>query len=150
VLPGDAPLIRSETLKSLLATHRAGKPPRRFSPLCSRSTATAASFAKGESQLGAIVEDSLLAPEQRELNEINSSIYCLLSRIVAALSHVKPQQAREIYLTDAIAELAAKVKTVLRRLRRIPAKFLAATHVPTLRSGPAFSRTQREEFMAGV
>jgi len=50
------------------------------------------------------------APEQRELNEINSSIYCFtLAKLWPALSQVKPNNKhREIYLTDAIAELASK------------------------------------------
>src|SRR5882724_8245377 len=120
VLPGDAPLIRSETLKSLLATHRAGNAAATIlTAVLADPDGYGRIVRKSESQVGAIVEDSLLAPEQRELNEINSSIYCFtLAKLWPALSHVKPNS---------------------RRLHRIPAKFLAATHVPTLRKWTAFS-----------
>ena len=73
---------------------------------------------KSETQVGAIVEDSQLTPEQRELNEINSSIYCFtLAKLWPALAKVKPNNKhREIYLTDAIAYLASSGETVLAQI----------------------------------
>jgi bifunctional UDP-N-acetylglucosamine pyrophosphorylase/glucosamine-1-phosphate N-acetyltransferase len=56
-----------------------------------------------------------LAAEQRELNEINSSIYCsTVAKLWPALAQVKPNNKHhEIYLTDAIAVLNANGETVL-------------------------------------
>src|SRR5713101_6378656 len=116
VLPGDAPLIRTETLKSLLVTHRTGNAAATIlTAVLADPSGYGRIVRKTETQVGAIVEDSQLAPEQRELNEINSSIYCFtLATLWPALAHVKPNNKhREIYLTDAIAELASKDETVL-------------------------------------
>src|SRR5712675_1122246 len=152
VLPGDAPLIRTETLKALLATHRAG------SAAATILTAVLADpsgygriVRKSETQVGAIVEESQLTPEQRELNEINSSIYCFtLAKLWPALSHVKPNNKhREIYLTDAIAELAAKGETVLAQIVRDPREVLGCnTRADLAEVDRIFRERKREELMA--
>jgi bifunctional UDP-N-acetylglucosamine pyrophosphorylase/glucosamine-1-phosphate N-acetyltransferase len=119
VLPADAPLIRAETLKSLLAAHRAGNAAATIlSAVLADPSGYGRIVRKSETQVGAIVEESQLAPEQRELNEINSSIYCFtLAKLWPALSRVKPNNKhREIYLTDAIAVLAASGETVLAQI----------------------------------
>src|SRR6266851_2124644 len=98
VLPGDAPLVRTETLKALAAPSGYGRVVR-----------------KSETAVSAIVEESQLTDEQREINEINSAIYCFtLEKLWPALAQVKPNNKhRELYLTDAIAALSAKGETVL-------------------------------------
>ena len=119
VLPGDAPLIRTETLKSMLAAHRAGNAAATIlSAVLADPSGYGRIVRKSETQVGAIVEESQLAPEQRELNEINSSIYCFtLAKLWPALSRVKPNNKhREIYLTDAIAVLASSGETVLAQI----------------------------------
>jgi bifunctional UDP-N-acetylglucosamine pyrophosphorylase / glucosamine-1-phosphate N-acetyltransferase len=70
---------------------------------------------KAGETVAAIVEESQLSPEQRELNEINSSMYCFtLAKLWPALARVKPNNKhRELYLTDAIGVLAANGDTVL-------------------------------------
>ena len=70
---------------------------------------------KTETAVSAIVEDSQLTDEQREINEINSAIYCFtLEKLWPALAQVKPNNKhRELYLTDAIGVLNAKGETVL-------------------------------------
>jgi bifunctional UDP-N-acetylglucosamine pyrophosphorylase / glucosamine-1-phosphate N-acetyltransferase len=116
VLPGDAPLVRTETLKALIATHRAANA---AATILTAVVADPSGYGrivrKSESSVAAIVEDSQLAPEQRELNEINSSIYCFtLAKLWPALVRIKPNNKhREIYLTDAIALLASAGETVL-------------------------------------
>src|ERR1700738_3769896 len=116
VLPGDAPLIRTETLRALLEKHRTGNA---AATLLTAVVADPAGYGrvvrKSGETVAAIVEDSQLAPEQRELNEINSSIYCFtLAKLWPALAKVKPNNKhRELYLTDAIAALANSGETVL-------------------------------------
>ncbi|GAC1661954.1 MAG: bifunctional UDP-N-acetylglucosamine diphosphorylase/glucosamine-1-phosphate N-acetyltransferase GlmU [Candidatus Acidiferrum sp.] len=116
VLPGDAPLIRTETLKALLATHRAGNSAATIlTAVLQDPSGYGRVLRKSESMVAAIVEDSQLAPEQREINEINSSIYCFtLEKLWPALSQVKSNNKhREVYLTDAVAILASHGEIVL-------------------------------------
>ncbi|HEV3253796.1 MAG TPA: bifunctional UDP-N-acetylglucosamine diphosphorylase/glucosamine-1-phosphate N-acetyltransferase GlmU [Candidatus Acidoferrales bacterium] len=113
VLPGDAPLIRTETLAALAAAHRE-----------SRAAATILTAILGdptgygrivrhkdarqrEGSVGAIVEEKAANDEQRAIHEINSSIYCFtLDKLWPCLAKIRPDNAHhELYLTDAIALL---------------------------------------------
>lgn len=116
VLPGDAPLVRAETLKALIATHRSGNA---SATILSAVVADPSGYGrivrKSETAVSAIVEESQLTDEQREINEINSAIYCFtLENLWPALAKVKPNNKhRELYLTDAIAVMSGKGETVL-------------------------------------
>jgi bifunctional UDP-N-acetylglucosamine pyrophosphorylase/glucosamine-1-phosphate N-acetyltransferase len=116
VLPGDAPLIRTGTLRSMIAAHRAANASATIlSAVVSDPSGYGRILRKSETAVQAIVEESQLTEEQRDLNEINSSIYCFtLEKLWPALAQVKPNNKhRELYLTDAVAVLAAKNETVL-------------------------------------
>jgi bifunctional UDP-N-acetylglucosamine pyrophosphorylase/glucosamine-1-phosphate N-acetyltransferase len=116
VLPGDAPLVRTETLKSLIATHRGGNAAATiFTAVLADPSGYGRILRKTETTVSAIVEESQLNDEQREINEINSAIYCFtLEKLWPALAHVKPNNKhRELYLTDAISVMNAKGDTVL-------------------------------------
>jgi bifunctional UDP-N-acetylglucosamine pyrophosphorylase/glucosamine-1-phosphate N-acetyltransferase len=116
VLPGDAPLVRPETLKALFATHRAG-----YAAATVLTAVVADPFGygrilrKSDTAISAIVEQSQLSGDQTEINEINSAIYCFtLAKLWPALTQVKPHNRhRELYLTDAVGVLAAKGEKVL-------------------------------------
>jgi bifunctional UDP-N-acetylglucosamine pyrophosphorylase/glucosamine-1-phosphate N-acetyltransferase len=116
VLPGDAPLVRTETLKALAAAHRNGKAAATIlSAVLADPSGYGRVVRKSETAVSAIVEESQLTDEQREINEINSAIYCFtLEKLWPAMTLVKPNNKhRELYLTDAIAVLNAKGETVL-------------------------------------
>ena len=116
VLPGDAPLVRTETLKALIAAHRDGNAAATIlSAVLADPSGYGRVVRKSETAVSAIVEESQLTDEQREINEINSAIYCFtLEKLWPALAQVKPNNKhRELYLTDAIAMLNAKGETVL-------------------------------------
>jgi bifunctional UDP-N-acetylglucosamine pyrophosphorylase/glucosamine-1-phosphate N-acetyltransferase len=116
VLPGDAPLVRTETLKALIAAHRAGDAAATIlTAVLADPSGYGRILRKSETAVAAIVDESRLTPDQRELNEINSAIYCFtLDKLWPALAHVKPNnQHRELYLTDTIAAMTAKNETVL-------------------------------------
>ncbi|HEY6943989.1 MAG TPA: bifunctional UDP-N-acetylglucosamine diphosphorylase/glucosamine-1-phosphate N-acetyltransferase GlmU [Candidatus Acidoferrum sp.] len=119
VLPGDAPLVRTETLKALINTHRNGNA---AATILSAVVADPSGYGrivrKSETAVSAIVEESQLTDEQREINEINSAIYCFtLENLWPALSQVKPNNKhRELYLTDAIAVMSGKGETVLAQI----------------------------------
>jgi len=116
VLPGDAPLVRTETLKALIVAHRNGNAAATIlSAVLADPSGYGRVVRKTETAVSAIVEESELTHEQREINEINSAIYCFtLEKLWPALAQVKPNNKhRELYLTDAIAVLNAKGETVL-------------------------------------
>jgi len=116
VLPGDAPLIRTETLKTLIRKHKTGQA---AATLLTAVLADPSGYGrilrKGGDAVQAIIEESQLSPDQRDLNEINASMYCFTAaKLWPALARVKPDNKhREIYLTDAIAVLNAAGETVL-------------------------------------
>jgi bifunctional UDP-N-acetylglucosamine pyrophosphorylase/glucosamine-1-phosphate N-acetyltransferase len=127
VMPGDAPLVRTETLRALVHAHRTGNAAATIlSAVVSDPSGYGRVVRKSETQVGAIVEESQLSDEQRDINEINSSIYCFtLEKLWPALAEVKPNNKhREVYLTDAIAILAGKGETVLAQIAPDPREVL--------------------------
>ena len=127
VLPGDAPLIRTETLKALISTHRSGNAAATIlTAVLADPSGYGRILRKSESTVSAIVEESQLTDEQRDINEINSSIYCFtLEKLWPALAEVKPNNKhREVYLTDAIAVLAGKGEAVLAQIAPDPREVL--------------------------
>lgn len=103
ILSGDVPLIRADTLNSFIHNHRSGGAD------CSILTVRLENpsgygrvvrDAKGA--VSRIVEHKDATPEEREIREINSGIYCFDPRkLFAALRQVKPaNQQGEFYLTD--------------------------------------------------
>ena len=127
VLPGDAPLVRTEALKALIATHRNGLA---AATILSAVVADPSGYGrivrKSETSVSAIVEESQLTDEQRDINEINSAIYCFtLEKLWPALAEVKPNNKhRELYLTDAIAVMSGKGETVLAQVAADPREVL--------------------------
>src|SRR5271163_1721311 len=116
VLPGDAPLIRTETLKALLAAHRSADASATIlTAVLADPSGYGRILRKSANRVSAIVEESQLTDNQREINEINSSIYCFtLQKLWPALAKVQPNNKhRELYLTDAVAVMAANGETVL-------------------------------------
>jgi len=116
VLPGDAPLVRTETLRALIHKHKKGAAAATIlTAVLADPSGYGRVLRKSGDTVAAIIEESQLTAEQRELNEINSSIYCFTAaKLWPALAQVKPNNAhREIYLTDAIGVLNATGETVL-------------------------------------
>jgi bifunctional UDP-N-acetylglucosamine pyrophosphorylase/glucosamine-1-phosphate N-acetyltransferase len=115
VLPGDAPLVHTETLKALIAAHHNGDAAATIlSAVLADPSGYGRVVRKSETAVSAIVEESQLPADQRDINEINSAIYCFtLEKLWPALAQVKPNNKhREVYLTDAIAVLSSKGETV--------------------------------------
>lgn len=155
VLPGDAPLIRTETIRALLAAHRAAHAAATIlTAVVSDPTGYGRVVRKSETAVGAIVEESQLTAGQRDVNEINSSIYCFtLGKLWPALAQVKPQnQHRELYLTDAIAILASRGETVLAHVAADPREALGCnTRADLAEAERIFRERKRTDLMnAGV
>ncbi|MGH9863495.1 MAG: bifunctional UDP-N-acetylglucosamine diphosphorylase/glucosamine-1-phosphate N-acetyltransferase GlmU [Candidatus Acidiferrales bacterium] len=108
VLPGDAPLVRAETLRGLLDLH---------TRTASAATVLTAELAHPQGygrivrsatgMVEAIVEEKKLRPEQAGLNEVNSGMYCFeRARLAAVLGQLgRDNPHREYYLTDVVALL---------------------------------------------
>lgn len=103
VLSGDVPLLKPETLDALIDSHRAG------GAACSilsvrleNPTGYGRIVRDDNDQFSRIVEQKDASPEERQLKEINSGIYCFEARkLFSALERVKPANKQgEYYLTD--------------------------------------------------
>ena len=116
VLPGDAPLLRPETLAALVDTHRRGEA---AATLLSAELVDPTDYGRvlrdSEGRVQAVVEEKAATPEQRAIREVNSSIYCFtLAKLWPALNVLRPDNFhRELYLTDAIGWLRERNERVL-------------------------------------
>jgi bifunctional UDP-N-acetylglucosamine pyrophosphorylase/glucosamine-1-phosphate N-acetyltransferase len=116
VLPGDAPLLQTKTLANLLDTHHRGEA---AATVLSAELADPTDYGRiirdAEGRVEAIVEEKSATPAQREICEVNSSIYCFtLAKLWPRLGALRPENAHhELYLTDAIGLLRQKNERVL-------------------------------------
>jgi bifunctional UDP-N-acetylglucosamine pyrophosphorylase/glucosamine-1-phosphate N-acetyltransferase len=127
LLPGDAPLIRAETIAALARAHReSGAAATILSAELENPAGYGRIVRQDDGSVAAIVEDSALTGEQRSLREINSSIYCFtLEKLWPCLGALKPQNVhKELYLTDAIALLRQKGEKVQAVLATDPEEVL--------------------------
>jgi bifunctional UDP-N-acetylglucosamine pyrophosphorylase/glucosamine-1-phosphate N-acetyltransferase len=114
VLPGDAPLLRRETLDDLVAQHVArGDAVTLLSARLDDPTGygrvVRAPSKAGDGRVQAIVEERDATAEQRAIDEVNTSIYCFRRDLLGpALRRISPDNSQaEYYLTDVIGVLAA-------------------------------------------
>jgi bifunctional UDP-N-acetylglucosamine pyrophosphorylase/glucosamine-1-phosphate N-acetyltransferase len=155
LLPGDAPLIRTETVAALARAHReSGAAATILSAEIENPAGYGRIVRQDDGSVAAIVEDSALTGEQQSIREINSSIYCFtLEKLWPSLATLKPQNVhKEIYLTDAIAVLRQKGEKVQAVLATDPDEVLGCNTRSDLAAVDAvFRRRKREEIMdAGV
>jgi bifunctional UDP-N-acetylglucosamine pyrophosphorylase/glucosamine-1-phosphate N-acetyltransferase len=127
VLPGDAPLLRTQTLAALLETHRRGEAAATIlTAQIDDPTDYGRIVRDTEGRVVAIVEEKSATPEQRAIREVNSSIYCFtLAKLWPVLKALRPENAhRELYLTDAIALLRERHERVLAEIAPDPREIL--------------------------
>jgi bifunctional UDP-N-acetylglucosamine pyrophosphorylase/glucosamine-1-phosphate N-acetyltransferase len=127
VLYGDAPLLRTETLASLIDTHRRGEASATIlSAELDNPTDYGRIIRDTEGRVQAIVEEKTATPEQRAIREVNSGIYCFtLAKLLPCLNALRPTNFhRELYLTDAIALLRQNNERVLAQIARDPGEIL--------------------------
>jgi bifunctional UDP-N-acetylglucosamine pyrophosphorylase/glucosamine-1-phosphate N-acetyltransferase len=108
VVPGDAPLIRSETLAALLNAHEAsGAVAAVLTAHLDNATGYGRIVRGSDRDVEAIVEEKTATPGQRAICEVNSSIYSFnLHGLWQAVERIRPNNFHgEIYLTDAVALL---------------------------------------------
>jgi bifunctional UDP-N-acetylglucosamine pyrophosphorylase/glucosamine-1-phosphate N-acetyltransferase len=105
VLSGDVPLVRAETLAGLVQQHRSVRELAACTILTVElddPTGYGRVVRDGDGRFVKIVEHRDASPEERNIKEINSGIYCFDSRLLfSALERVQPANAQgEYYLTD--------------------------------------------------
>ena len=109
VVPGDTPLLRAETVATMLDTHDATKSAVTvaYSEAEDPTGYGRVIFGKG-SAVAKIVEDKDATDEERESHLINAGFYALnLDFLAPALRRLSPKNAQaEYYLTDVIEILA--------------------------------------------
>src|SRR6202049_4028546 len=152
VLPGDAPLVRPETLSELARIHRQSNA---AATILSAQIPQPAGYGRivrrSDGSVDAIVEDSALTDDQRSINEINSSIYAFtLDKLWPCLARLRPNNVhRELYLTDAVALLHQQGAPVLAQLASDADEVLGCnTRAELAEVGSVFRRRKRAELMA--
>ena len=109
VVPGDAPFITSSMLIELIAHHRETKPaatvltallsdPGQYGRIVRNG------YIDGHRQIEKIVESKDAEPEELEIKEVNSGIYCFDNqRLLTFLPHLsRSNKGGEYYLTDVV------------------------------------------------
>jgi len=110
VLPGDTPLLRSETVDELVAVHVAnGSAATVLSSILTDPTGYGRVIRAPDSRVLRIVEQRDASLEEAAVQEIGTSIYAFRREVLGpALRHLSPDNAQgEFYLTDVIAVLSA-------------------------------------------
>jgi bifunctional UDP-N-acetylglucosamine pyrophosphorylase/glucosamine-1-phosphate N-acetyltransferase len=105
VIAGDMPLVRRETLASLLESRaETGDAVTLATTILEDPTGYGRIIRDDEGRLEAIVEERDCTAKQREIREVNPSYYCFdRARLFDALDRITPNNAKgEYYLTDAV------------------------------------------------
>ncbi len=120
VLPGDTPLLRSRTVADLVAEHRhSGAACTILTARFDDPTGYGRIVRVGkDDRVARIVEQRDADPDELEIDEINTGIFCFRRSLLApALRMVRPDNAQgEYYLTDVVevlAEAGHRVVTVV-------------------------------------
>ena len=110
VLCGDGPLIRTETLRTLIESHEAGQSAATLATAILENPAGYGRIIRDKfNNIQGIVEDSDCTKEQLAIKEINPSYYIFDNQVLfEALQNVKPDNVKhEYYLTDAVSGIIA-------------------------------------------
>lgn len=108
VLPGDAPLLRAETLKTLLDAHQESDT---AATLLTARVDDPNGYGRvvrdGNDLVAKVVEHADANPDERKISEINTSVYAFRRSLLSpALRRIQPDNVKgEFYLTDVIAVL---------------------------------------------
>jgi bifunctional UDP-N-acetylglucosamine pyrophosphorylase/glucosamine-1-phosphate N-acetyltransferase len=108
VLPGDTPLLRSDTIANLVREHRlSGAACSILTAELDRPTGYGRVVRQEDGMVARVVEESDATPAERAISEVNTSIYCFRRGVLApALRRITPDNAQgEYYLTDVIEVL---------------------------------------------
>lgn len=109
VLPGDTPLLRAETMAELVHAHRSsGAAATVLTAVMDDPTGYGRMVRGRDQSILRIVEERDATNDERQINEINTGIFCFQRALLApALRRLTPDNAQgEYYLTDVVEVLA--------------------------------------------
>jgi bifunctional UDP-N-acetylglucosamine pyrophosphorylase/glucosamine-1-phosphate N-acetyltransferase len=136
VLCGDTPLLGTETLLDLLATHReAAAAATVLSAVLDDPTGYGRIVRGPDDTVRRIVEHKDATEEERQVREINSGLFAFsLEDLFAALGEVRADNAQgEYYLTDTLEILLRRGRRVAARTCRDPREVLGVNTLEQLR-----------------
>ena len=110
VLIGDAPLLRPSTIASLVEHHRSsGAAATVLTAVMADPTGYGRVLRGRDERVVRIVEQRDGTPDELEVQEVNTSIYCFRRSLLApALRRIEPDNSQgEYYLTDVVEVLAS-------------------------------------------
>ena len=110
VMPGDTPLLRAETIEALVASHESsGNAATVLTAIVDNPHGYGRIVRGRDARVMQIVEQRDAAPEQAEINEINTGIMAFRRNLLGpALRRVSNNNSQdEYYLTDTVEILAA-------------------------------------------
>ncbi|HUX09388.1 MAG TPA: bifunctional UDP-N-acetylglucosamine diphosphorylase/glucosamine-1-phosphate N-acetyltransferase GlmU [Terriglobia bacterium] len=116
VVVGDAPLLRTETLRALVAAHRKA---RATASVLTMQPAQPHGYGRivrsSGARVRAIVEEKLCTPAQRKIREVSSGILCFSKAdLLSHLDQLSDQNAQKEYLlTDLVAIFNRRRKKVI-------------------------------------
>jgi len=155
ILFGDTPLIRPETLQSLLAHHQA-----------TAATITLLTFAppdvsgygrivrdKAKERILAIVEEKVATADERRIGEAYSGILCCRDRwLWPNLARLERRPGGEVYLTDLVAVAVEQGEAVAGIVASDPLEVIGLDHRLKLAQAEAEMRRRINEkwLLAGV
>jgi bifunctional UDP-N-acetylglucosamine pyrophosphorylase / glucosamine-1-phosphate N-acetyltransferase len=152
VVPGDAPLIRTETLAALAQTHRAsGAAATVLTAVLDDPSGYGRIVREADGSVRAIVEDKAASEAERAIREINSGIYCFeLDKLWNSLGELRPENVhRELYLTDVVALLNRRGERVAAQQAEDPQEILGCnTRRELAEVDRLFRRRKIDELMA--
>jgi bifunctional UDP-N-acetylglucosamine pyrophosphorylase / glucosamine-1-phosphate N-acetyltransferase len=154
VLNGDLPLLRPETLWSLLEAHRRGGEATLLSAVLADGGAYGRVVRDSLGRVARIVEAKDAAPGERALREINVGVYAFeVSPLLEALDKLEARNAQgEYYLTDVIGLLASAGRAVRSVTLDDPAEGLGVNTIAELADASRRLRERRLDALmaAGV
>jgi bifunctional UDP-N-acetylglucosamine pyrophosphorylase/glucosamine-1-phosphate N-acetyltransferase len=152
VVPGDAPLVRTETLTALVETHQAAGAAATVLTAVLDDPSGYGRIVRGtDGAVRAIVEDKAASEAERAIREINSGIYCFeLDKLWDSLGELRPENVhRELYLTDVVALLNRRGERVAAQKAEDPHEILGCnTRRELAEVDSLFRRRKIDELMA--
>lgn len=114
VLYGDTPLVRTDTLRGLLAEHaRTGATVTFLTGMAATPTDYGRVLRDEQGRVRGIVEKKHATPDELTIPEVNSGIYCFeASWLWSRLNSLQPHDNGEYYLTDLVGLAIAEDRTV--------------------------------------
>ena len=132
VLAGDGPLIRAETLRTLLKTHTEMNAAATLATsVIDDPTGYGRIVRDSQRKLSAIVEHKECTPDQLKIREVNPSYYCFdTAKLFAALAQVKRnEQSGEYYITD-VPSLLLKQGERVEVIEAVPPQDILSINTP--------------------